>query len=99
MAYNRRHSGTDIQGNSTRTKKKEVKTTKPTTNNQFQQPSQKKHHNHRFKKPKPPITNLRSHTLTKHQIFLLAKEVNFIPTPKRTTRPNYSRTSSYLTEN
>ena len=82
MEYNRRHSGTDIQGNSTRTKKKETKTTKPTTINQLQQPPQEKH-NHRFKKPKPPITNLSSHILTKHQVSLLAKWLNFIPTPKK----------------
>ena len=83
MEYNRGHSGTDIQGNPTKTKKKEVKTTKPTTNNQFQQPLQKKHHNCRFKKPKPPVINLSSHTLTKHQTSLLAKGFNSIPTPKK----------------
>ena len=44
---------------------------------------QEKHHNCRSKKPKPPITNLSSHTLTKHQISLLAKGLNFIPTPKK----------------
>ena len=83
MEYNRGYSGTDIQGNSAGTKKKEVKTTKSTTNNQLQQPLQEKHHNHRFKKPKPPITNLSSYTLTKHHISLLAKGLNFIPTPKK----------------
>ena len=83
MEYNRKHSGTDIQRNSTGTKKKENLTTQPTTNYQSQQPSQKKHHNCRFKKPKPPITNLRSHTLTKHQISLLSRGLNYIPTPKK----------------
>ena len=66
-----------------RTKKKENQTTQPTTNYQPQQPSQKKHHIHRFKKPKPPITNLSSHTLTKHQISLLSRGLNFIPTAKK----------------
>ena len=83
MEYNRRHPGTDIRGNSTRTKKKEAKTTKPTTNSQLQQPPPKKHHNCRFKKPKPPIINFSSHTLTKHHVSLLAKRLNFIPTPKK----------------
>ena len=82
MEHNRGHSGTDIQRNSTGTKKKEIKTTQLTTNHQFQQPPQKKH-NHRFKKPKPPITNLSSHILTKHQISLLSRGLNFIPTPKK----------------
>ena len=83
MEYNRRHSGTDIKENSTRTKKKETKTIKPTTINQLQQSPQKKHHNCRVKKPKPPVTNLSSHILTKHQVSLLAKGPNFIPTPKK----------------
>ena len=83
MEHNRRHPGTNIQGSPTRTKEKVTKTTQPTTINQFQQSPQKKHHNHRFKKPKPPITNLSTHTLTKHQISLLARGLNFIPTPKR----------------
>ena len=83
MEHNRRHSGTDIQGNTTRTNKEETKTTKLTTNNQLQQPSQKKHHNHRFKKPKPPIINLSSHTLTKYQLSLLSKGLNFVPTPRK----------------
>ena len=83
MEYNRGHSGTDIQRNLTGTKKKEIKTTKPTTNHQLQQPPQKKHHNCSFKKPKPPITNLSSHILTKHQISLLSRGLNFIPTPKK----------------
>ena len=68
---------------STGTKEKEIQTTQSTTNYQFQQPSQKKHHNCRFRKPKPPITNLSSHTLTKHQISLLSRGLNFIPTPKK----------------
>ena len=83
MEYNRGHSGTDIQRNPTGNKKKKIQTTQPTTSYQFQQPSQKKHHNCRFKKPKPPITNLSSHTLTKHQISLLSIGLNFIPTPKK----------------
>ena len=83
MEYDRGHSGTDIQGNITGTKKKEVKTTKSTTNNQLQQPLQEKHHNCRFKKPKPPVPNLSSYTLTKHQISLLSKGTQFYLNTKK----------------
>ena len=83
MEHHRRYPTTNIQRPSTGIEKKETKTTQPTTINQPQQPHQKKHHNCRFKKPKPPITNLSSHTLTKPQITLLTKGLNFIPTPRK----------------
>ena len=83
MDHNRRHTRSNIQRNSTRAEKKEAQTTTSTTNNKFKQPPQKKHKNCRFQKPKPPITNLSSHKLTKDQITLLSKGLNFIPTPKK----------------
>ena len=61
-------------------KRKKTRQTNPQPTPQHQQPPQKKHHNHRFKEPKPPITNLSSYTLTKHQISLLSRGHNFIPT-------------------
>ena len=82
MEHHRRHSTTDLQRPPTGIEKKETKTN-PTTINQHQQSHQKKHHNRRFKKPKPPIINLSSHILTIPQITLLTKGLNFIPTPKK----------------
>ena len=83
MEHNRKYPGTDSQGNPTRTLEEENHTNQSTTNPEYQQPPQMKHHNHRFKKQKPPITNLSSYTLTKHQISLLSRGLNFIPTPRR----------------
>ena len=82
MEHHRRHSTTDLQRPPTGIEKKETKTN-PTTINQHQQSHQKKHHNCRFKKPKPPIINLSSHILTIPQITLLTKGLNIIPTPKK----------------
>ena len=45
--------------------------------------SQKKFKNCRYKKPNIPITNLSNHQLSRDDIILLSKGLNFIPTPKR----------------
>ena len=81
MEYNRRHTSTKSKRNTTGTQKEEVQTTHPHLNQQ--QPSKKKHKNHRYQKPNPPITNLSNHHLSKDEINLLSKGLNFIPTPRR----------------
>ena len=63
------------------TQKKEVQTTHPHLNQQ--QPSKKKHKNCRYQKPNPPITNLSNCHLSRDEINLLSKGLNFIPTPRR----------------
>ena len=81
MERSRRHPGTNSQGN-TRTKEKEIQTTNP-YNNQQHKSGQKKCKNHRYKKPNIAITNLSNHQLSRDEISLLSKGLNFIPTPRR----------------
>ena len=81
MEYSRRYISTNSKRNTTGTQEKEIQTTHPYPNQQ--QPSQKKHKNHRYKKPSFPITNLSNHQLSKDEINLLSKDLNFIPTPRR----------------
>ena len=79
--HNRRHTGTNSKRNTTGTQEEEVQTTYPYLNQQ--QPSKKKCKNCRYQKPNPPITNLSNHHLSKVEINLLSKGLNFIPTPRR----------------
>ena len=81
MEHSRRHLRTNSQGNTTGTKEKEIQTTNPYYNQQ--QSGQKKCKNHRYKKPHIPITNLSNHQVSRDEINLLSKGLNFIPTPRR----------------
>ena len=60
---------------------KEIQTTHPTPtiNNQ----AKRNIKNCRYKKPNFPITNLSNHQLSKDEMNLLSKGLNFIPTPRR----------------
>ena len=82
MEHSRRYSGTNSQGNTTKTQEKETQTTS-TLNKQQHKSSQKKCKNCRYKKPNIPVTNLSSHQLSRDEIALLSKGLNFIPTPRR----------------
>ena len=62
-------------------KEKEIQTTHPYSNQQ--QSGQKKYENCGYKKPNFPITNLSDHQLSRDEINLLSKGLNFIPTPRR----------------
>ena len=81
MEYSRRYTRTNSKRNTTGTQEKEIQTTHPYSNQQ--QSGQKKHKNHRYKKPNFPITNLSDHQLSRDKINLLSKGLNFIPTPRR----------------
>ena len=83
MEYNRRHLGTNSQGNTTRIEEKETQAAGNIKKQQSQESGQKKHNNHRYKKTNAPITNLSNYKLLKHQIILLTKGLNFIPTPRK----------------
>ena len=83
MEHNRRHFKAKSQGNPTRTEEEETQTTGNIYKQHPIQSGQKKHKNHRYKKPNPPITNLSNYQLFKHQIILLTKGLNFIPTPRK----------------
>ena len=95
MEHSRRYSGTNSLGNTTRTQEKETQTT--STFNQQHKSSQKKCKNCRYKKPNIPITNLSNHQLSRDEITLLSKGLNFIPTPKRDHPTKCYRTHYYLT--
>ena len=82
MEHRRRHTGTNSQGNTARTQEKETQTTS-SYNNQQHKSGQKKCKNCRYKKPNIPITNLSNHQLSRDEITLLSKGLNFIPTPRR----------------
>ena len=81
MEYSRRYTRTNSKRNTTGTQEKEIQTTHPYSNQQ--QSGQKKYKNHRYKKPNFPITNLSDHQLSRDEINLLSKGLNFIPTPRR----------------
>ena len=81
MEYSRRYISTNSKRNTTGTQEKEIQITHPYSNQQ--QPSKNKHKNRRYKKPNFPITNLSNHQLSKDEINLLSKVLNFIPTPRR----------------
>ena len=85
MEHSRGHTSTNSKRNTTGTQEEEVQTTHPYFNQQ--QPSKKKHKNHRCQKPNPPITNLNNYHLSKDEINLLSKGLNFIPTPRRDHPP------------
>ena len=81
MEHNRGYTSTNSKRNTTGTQEEEVQTTHLYLSQQ--QPSKKKHMNRRYQKPNPPITNLSNHHLSKDEINLLSKGLNFIPTPRR----------------
>ena len=82
MEHSRRYSGTNSQGNTTRTQEKETQTTS-TFNKQQHKSGQKKCKNCRYKKPNIPITNLSNHQLSRDETNQLSKGLNFIQTPRR----------------
>ena len=91
MEHSRRYSGTNSQGNTTRTREKETQTTS-THDKQQHKSSQKKCKNCRYKKANIPITNLSNYQLSKDEISLLSKGLNFIPIPKeRSPSQNVTR--------
>ena len=98
MEHNRRHFRTNTPGSPTRTDEEENQTTGNINKQQPNQSGQKKHKNCRYKKPNLPITNLSNHKLSKHQITLLTKGLNFIPTQERITLPKYFRIYHCLIE-
>ena len=71
----------DILEQIARETQQELKRKKP--RQQHNKPSQNKCKNCRFKKPNIPITNLSNHQLSRDEISLLSKGLNFIPTPRR----------------
>ena len=83
MEHNRTHHRTNSQGNPTRTEEEETQTTGSINKQQYNQSGQKKHKNCSYKKPNIPITNLNNYQLSKDQVTLLTKGLNFIPTPRK----------------
>ena len=83
MEHIRRHFRTNSKGNPARTEEEETQTTGNINKQQHNQSCWKKHKNHRYKKPNIPISKLSNYQLSKHQIALLTKGLNFIPTPRK----------------
>ena len=96
MEYSRRYISTNSKRNTTGTQEKEIQTNYPYSNQQ--QPSKKKHKNCRYKKPNFPITNLSNHQLSKDEINLLSKGLNFIPTLEETIQQKCSKIYFFLIE-
>ena len=94
MEHNRRHPITNSQGNPTRTEEEETQTTDSINKQKYNQSGQRKHKNCRYKKPSIPITNLCNYDLSKDQVTLLTKGLNFIPT-QRNNHPE-KNTSGYI---
>ena len=96
MEHSRRHFRTNGQGNPTRTEEDVTQTTGHINKQQYNQPGQKQHKNCRYKKPNIAIANLSNYQLSKVQVTLLTKGLNFIPTPRKDYPAKYFRIYYYL---